>query len=81
MIRTKADWNFETTPQEAMAGRKMYLPRGKMLGGCSAISKHADPVQSTRLKGIAADIADAQIYQHCAPSDYDYVRDLVSTLV
>lgn len=37
--RSNADWNFETTPQPQMAGRKMYLPRGKMLGGCSAISE------------------------------------------
>lgn len=35
--RTPAEWNFETTPQKYAAGRKLYQPRGKMLGGCSAI--------------------------------------------
>jgi choline dehydrogenase len=29
------DWNFETEPQAAVAGRKIYTPRGKMLGGSS----------------------------------------------
>jgi choline dehydrogenase len=29
------DWNFETEPQAAVAGRRIYTPRGKMLGGSS----------------------------------------------
>ena len=29
------DWDFETTPQSGAAGRTVFVPRGKMLGGCS----------------------------------------------
>ena len=30
------NWRFETTPEPGMAGRRIYWPRGKTLGGCSA---------------------------------------------
>ena len=29
------DWSFESEPQAAVAGRRIYTPRGKMLGGSS----------------------------------------------
>lgn len=32
------DWSIYTEPQTAMGGRKMFQPRGKMLGGCSSIN-------------------------------------------
>ncbi len=32
------NWAFETLPQEGLGGRKGYQPRGKALGGCSAIN-------------------------------------------
>lgn len=32
------DWAYFTTPQEHMNGREMYWPRGKTLGGSSAIN-------------------------------------------
>jgi len=32
------NWRFETTPEPGMAGRRIYWPRGKTLGGCSAIN-------------------------------------------
>lgn len=39
MLPTKLNnWGFETTPQEALNGRKGYQPRGKCLGGSSAIN-------------------------------------------
>lgn len=31
-----ADWGFSTTPQPDCGGRKLYWPRGKMIGGCSS---------------------------------------------
>ncbi len=34
----KGNWNYETTPQPGLNGRTMYVPRGKMLGGSSAIN-------------------------------------------
>ena len=32
------NWGFETTPQSALGGRRGYQPRGKTLGGSSAIN-------------------------------------------
>ncbi|MEO1662631.1 MAG: GMC family oxidoreductase N-terminal domain-containing protein [Pseudomonadota bacterium] len=34
----RADWMFETTPQPGLNGRKLNYPRGKVLGGSSAIN-------------------------------------------
>ena len=35
LFKTKLDWNFESEPQTAANGRKVFTPRGKMLGGSS----------------------------------------------
>ncbi len=32
------NWNYQTEPIDKLAGRKMYWPRGKLLGGSSAIN-------------------------------------------
>jgi choline dehydrogenase-like flavoprotein len=32
------NWGYETAPQEAMNGRRMYQPRGRLLGGSSSIN-------------------------------------------
>jgi choline dehydrogenase len=37
-VDPKVNWKFETQPQPQMAGRKLYLPRGKTLGGSSSIN-------------------------------------------
>lgn len=34
----KGNWNFESVPQKHLKGRKMYFPRGKVLGGSSSIN-------------------------------------------
>ncbi len=39
--RTEVDWGFETEPQPQVLNRKMYLPRGKTLGGCSSTNAMA----------------------------------------
>jgi len=39
--RTAVDWSFWSEPQENMLNRKMYLPRGKTLGGCSSTNAMA----------------------------------------
>lgn len=36
--REKYDWCFETIPQEIANGKKYSMPRGKLLGGSSAIN-------------------------------------------
>ena len=37
-VDPKVNWRFETEPQPQMAGRRLYLPRGKVLGGSSSIN-------------------------------------------
>jgi choline dehydrogenase len=36
--RTRLDWNLTTVPQERASGRRMYWPRGKVLGGTSCLN-------------------------------------------
>lgn len=38
LFKTKADWAFYTEPQPEMNGRELFWPRGKVLGGSSAIN-------------------------------------------
>ena len=39
--RSSNDWQFWTEPQEHVDGRRIYLPRGKTLGGCSSTNAMA----------------------------------------
>lgn len=39
--RTAVDWAYQTEPQEHIDGRRMYLPRGKTLGGSSSTNAMA----------------------------------------
>lgn len=38
LFKTEVDYQYTTTPQPTMDNRQLYLPRGKMLGGCSSIN-------------------------------------------
>ncbi|MET0930592.1 MAG: GMC family oxidoreductase N-terminal domain-containing protein [Aeromicrobium sp.] len=38
LFKTRWDWNYETTPQKHLAGRRAYWPRMKALGGCSSMN-------------------------------------------
>jgi choline dehydrogenase len=38
LFKTACDWAYYTEPESQMAGRNLYWPRGKMLGGCSSIN-------------------------------------------
>ena len=38
LFKSKSDWAFYTEPQAELGGRKLYWPRGKVLGGSSAIN-------------------------------------------
>lgn len=40
-FRKKIDWGYWTEPQTNINNRKLYLPRGKVLGGCSSINAMA----------------------------------------
>lgn len=37
-IGTEIDWQYETTPQRKLRDRKLPWPRGKVLGGTSALN-------------------------------------------
>ena len=39
--RTKVDWGFWTEPQKHVRDRQLYVPRGKVLGGCSSTNAMA----------------------------------------
>ncbi|MEP7144019.1 MAG: GMC family oxidoreductase N-terminal domain-containing protein [Ferruginibacter sp.] len=39
--RTKYDWSFWTEPQAQVDQRRLYVPRGKTLGGCSSTNAMA----------------------------------------
>ncbi len=39
LYKTEYDWNYETEPQPFLKGRRLYWPRGKTLGGSSAINR------------------------------------------
>ena len=36
LFRSPLDWGYETVPQEALDGRRLVFPRGKVLGGSSS---------------------------------------------
>lgn len=38
LFRTTCDWAYETEPEPNLAGRRLFWPRGKVLGGCSSIN-------------------------------------------
>ena len=38
LFQTEHDWNYTTVPQHRAAGRTIYWPRGKMLGGSSSMN-------------------------------------------
>jgi choline dehydrogenase len=37
LFKSKFDWGYETAPQAGLVGRRIYFPRGKVLGGSSAM--------------------------------------------
>jgi choline dehydrogenase len=41
LLQTTYDWNYRTTKQRQLAGRELYWPRGKTLGGSSSIHGQA----------------------------------------
>jgi choline dehydrogenase len=38
LFKTKYDWDFSTEPEQGLGDRRIYLPRGKTLGGSSAMN-------------------------------------------
>lgn len=52
LFRSKVDWAFWTAPQPHLDNRKIFIPRGKVLGGCSSTNAMA------YVRGNAADYDD-----------------------
>ncbi|KAI0103512.1 putative GMC oxidoreductase [Daldinia grandis] len=38
LTRSSADWQFRTVPQKGLGNREIVVPRGRLLGGCSALN-------------------------------------------
>jgi choline dehydrogenase-like flavoprotein len=38
LFKSSLDWDLLGEPEPGLGGRRLYLPRGKMLGGCSSIN-------------------------------------------
>ena len=38
LFKTPLDWDLDSEPEPGLDGRRAYLPRGKMFGGCSSIN-------------------------------------------
>lgn len=38
MMNPRFNWGYWTEPEAALGGRKLFLPRGRVLGGCSSIN-------------------------------------------
>ncbi|WP_370246460.1 GMC family oxidoreductase [Nocardioides sp.] len=38
LFKTPLDWDYDTEPEPGLGGRRAYLPRGRMLGGCSSMN-------------------------------------------
>jgi choline dehydrogenase len=47
--RTRRDWNYTTEPQPGLGGRRLFWPRGKLIGGSSSINA------MIYMRGAAAD--------------------------
>jgi choline dehydrogenase len=48
-FRTRRDWHYTTEPQPGLGGRRLFWPRGKLLGGSSSINA------MIYIRGAAAD--------------------------
>jgi choline dehydrogenase-like flavoprotein len=38
LFKSRFDWDYTTEPEPALDGRRVYWPRGRVLGGCSAMN-------------------------------------------
>jgi len=38
LFKSSADWDLYGEPEPGLGGRRLYLPRGKLIGGCSSIN-------------------------------------------
>lgn len=68
--RTRLDWNYTTEPQPGLDGRKLFWPRGKLLGGSSSINA------MIYIRGARADYDEWAELTGDASWSYDHVLPL-----
>jgi len=72
LFKTRHDWAHQTEPEPALGGRRLYIPRGKVLGGSSAMNAmiymRGNPID---YDGWASGGADGWSYADVLP---DFVR-------
>ena len=52
LFKTEVDWAYETESQAHLGGRKLYWPRGKMLGGSGSMNATRQPAGMVALDAI-----------------------------
>jgi choline dehydrogenase len=68
LFRSEVDWNYLTEPQAELGGRRIYWPRGKVLGGSSSLNAMmAIPGHAADYDGWAAPGLTAWSWQELAP--------------
>ena len=68
--RTRRDWNYTTEEQPGLDGRKLFWPRGKVLGGSSSINA------MIYIRGAAADYDEWASLTGDASWSYEHVLPL-----
>ncbi|GFG51536.1 hypothetical protein MAGR_29770 [Mycolicibacterium agri] len=65
LFRSEVDWDYLTEPQKQLDGRRIYWPRGKMLGGSSSMNA------MMWVRGFAADYDE---WGELAGPDWDFAH-------
>ena len=68
LFKTQFDWDFASEPEPALKQRRIYLPRGKVLGGSSSINAMVY-IQLERL-GHDGDAARAEPLDGCVDAGH-----------
>ncbi|MFD9719295.1 GMC family oxidoreductase [Streptomyces sp. NPDC059076] len=68
LFKSDLDWDLDSEPEPGIGGRRAYLPRGKVFGGCSSINAMIY-IRGNRADydGWAADGADGWSYNDVLP--------------
>ena len=73
--KPKHDWAFSSTPQKDIGGRSVYQPRGRGLGGSSAVRAYGQVAcgvltHGTQLK-LTQDPSEATVASRCRETDFE----------
>ena len=85
LFRSSYDWNYDTVPQPELAGRTIYWPRGKMLGGSSSLNammwvsrfrRRLRPLVRRRRADLVVEFAPALLPAGAAGGGSGFVRSV-----